>query len=808
MTFRTTARATLATAAVIVCGAAAVYGYSTYARWGSSSVVFYVNPQNTDMSMEAAEAALQAGASAWSSQSRASIALSYGGRVNDTTTAYDGRNVVIFRNATSGSALASTYSWWSGGTLTDSDIVVWDAAATFFGGSSGCGGYNGAYLEDIAAHEFGHLLGLNHSSVADATMYAGYGYCSQSYRTLAADDITGIEALYPPTSQPKNSAPVVSITAPASGSSFVQGTATAFSGWASDTEDGTLTSSLTWTSSIDGSIGNGGSFSRVLSAGTHTITATVRDSGGLAASRSITVAIAQPTYTGPAASAAFVGTDLSTAGSWKGVYGRDGHSLAGSSSSLPAYALVQYALPQWTWAASTGDARALQKVSGTDRIAAAWYGATTTVQVSLTDGVTHQLALYLLDWDSAGRRQTVEIFDTATNAVLDTRTVTGFTNGQYLVWNLTGRTTIRITGLSGPNAVHSALFFDPIGSPPAPAVSSPSAGTSAAATFVGTDTTTRGNWKGTYGNAGYALAGDGSSMPGFASIQQQGTAAWTWVPSTTDSRALQKAAALDRVAAAWYGSAFDVNLALTDGLPHRLAVYVVDWDGAGRTQSIQVLDASSGTVLDSRTASGFSGGQYFVWNLTGRVTLRFRGVSGPNAVYSALFFDPATSSAGAAATFVGTDTNTRGDWKGIFGTGGYMLAGDGISLPSYAVVQQQSSSAWTWAASTADGRALRKVALPDRIAAAWYAASGDIQLNLVDGLTHQVALYLLDWDGGGRVQSVQVLDAATGAVLDTRTASDFTFGHYLIWNMRGRVTIRVARVSGVNAVYSAIFFDR
>jgi hypothetical protein len=91
-----------------------------------------------------------------------------------------------------------------------------------------------------------------------------------------------------------NTAPSVSITSPADGASFPSGTSISFSGSASDPEDGDLTGSLVWTSSLVGQIGTGGSFSAVLSDGTHTITASATDSGGLNSSASITVVV-QPT---------------------------------------------------------------------------------------------------------------------------------------------------------------------------------------------------------------------------------------------------------------------------------------------------------------------------------------------------------------------------------------------------------------------------------------------------------------------------------------------------------------------------------
>jgi carboxypeptidase T len=89
-----------------------------------------------------------------------------------------------------------------------------------------------------------------------------------------------------------NTAPAVTITAPANGASFAAGTAVTFSGTASDAQDGNLSSSLAWTSSLAGTIGSGASFSTsALSAGTHTITAAVTDSGGLSGAAPISVTI-------------------------------------------------------------------------------------------------------------------------------------------------------------------------------------------------------------------------------------------------------------------------------------------------------------------------------------------------------------------------------------------------------------------------------------------------------------------------------------------------------------------------------------
>jgi hypothetical protein len=77
-----------------------------------------------------------------------------------------------------------------------------------------------------------------------------------------------------------NSPPVVAISAPADGAISTETDSVTFTGSATDTEEGDLSSSLAWTSSLDGAIGSGASFSlTTLSPGTHLITASLSDGG-------------------------------------------------------------------------------------------------------------------------------------------------------------------------------------------------------------------------------------------------------------------------------------------------------------------------------------------------------------------------------------------------------------------------------------------------------------------------------------------------------------------------------------------------
>jgi hypothetical protein len=52
---------------------------------------------------------------------------------------------------------------------------------------------SGTDLVTVAAHEFGHALGLAHSTTQGALMYAYYG---GPHRNLEADDIAGIQSIY------------------------------------------------------------------------------------------------------------------------------------------------------------------------------------------------------------------------------------------------------------------------------------------------------------------------------------------------------------------------------------------------------------------------------------------------------------------------------------------------------------------------------------------------------------------------------------------------------------------------------------
>jgi len=496
--------------------------------------------------------------------------------------------------------------------------------------------------------------------------------------------------------------------------------------------------------------------------------------------------------------ASFLRSDTTTQGNWHGAYGADGYSVADDSQNLPSYSTFALQNQQdYTWVPNTADPRALQTGSGSGRIAATWYNSSSfSLDVNFTDGNTHQLALYAVDWDSQGRSETVQILDATTAAVLDTRSISSFTGGAYLVWNISGHVTISVTQNSGPNAVISGVFFGG------------SSTITSSASFLRSDATTQGNWHGAYGADGYSVANDSQSLPSYGSFAVAGEENYTWDADPADPRALQTGSGSGRIAATWYNTAtfsFDVNF--TDGNTHQVALYAVDWDSQGRSETIQVQDAATEALLDTRVVSAFTNGAYLVWNISGHVTISVIGTAGPNAVISGVFFGGSTTIS-STAVFVNSDAATQGNWQGTYGADGYSVASSTQSLPAYASFAPQNQANWTWDANPTDPRALETGIGSARIAATWYNnPSFNFDVNFTDGNAHQLSLYAVDYDSQGRAESVQILDAATEALLDTETLPAFTSGVYLAWNISGHVKINVIGTSGPNAVISGAFFD-
>ncbi len=162
----------------------------------------------------------------------------------------------------------------------------------------------------------------------------------------------------------------------------------------------------------------------------------------------------------------------------------------------------------------------------------------------------------------------------------------------------------------------------------------------------------------------------------------------------------------------------------------------------------------------------------------------------------------------ASVDFMSKNITARGDWWRVSGSEGYVFAQGVSSLPAYCPnFNLQNNSNSTWSSSTPDPRALLKPDGSGRFAACWYGSAFDIKLGVAGEEPRPVTVSCLDWDGKGtRGQRFDVVDAATGLVLDSRATGPFQDGQYLTWSIQGDVILRVTRTAGSNAVVAGVFF--
>jgi hypothetical protein len=181
------------------------------------------------------------------------------------------------------------------------------------------------------------------------------------------------------------------------------------------------------------------------------------------------------------------------------------------------------------------------------------------------------------------------------------------------------------------------------------------------------------------------------------------------------------------------------------------------------------------------------------------------GASGYSAEASAMTA-PLPNTA-ATARFVGTDATTKGSWAGLYGRNGYHMPARS-SDPAYSRPGFIGASSWTWEEPSDDPRALQDAETGERSAGCWFAENSfTIELNVSDLQDHRVGVYFLDWDSTERTQTVEILDAASGAVLSSQSVSNFSQGTYLFWEIKGNAAIRISKAGGANAVLSGLFFD-
>lgn len=166
------------------------------------------------------------------------------------------------------------------------------------------------------------------------------------------------------------------------------------------------------------------------------------------------------------------------------------------------------------------------------------------------------------------------------------------------------------------------------------------------ATLSGTDTNTLGNWSSTYGTVGSYIPNGPSVTPSDGSTFNPGAAAsYTWGTNVASTSALKTGSATD-IASCWYNNlgtslpSLSFDVVVPAGQSQTVALYLLDYDKQGRSESVQVTDASNNSLgpLIAVSGNNFANGEYLIWTISGEVHINITLVTGPNAVASGIFF--------------------------------------------------------------------------------------------------------------------------------------------------------------------------
>jgi hypothetical protein len=138
---------------------------------------------------------------AWNAPNCSGIKLIYGGQVDHTAElSAERRNTVRF-NVDQWRGSATTFATTivnynpNTGVISEADIVVNDQFYKYT--AQPTPGVGEADLQNTLTHEVGHLLGMAHSDVSEATMFGSADLSETKKRSLHRDDIDGLCAHYP-----------------------------------------------------------------------------------------------------------------------------------------------------------------------------------------------------------------------------------------------------------------------------------------------------------------------------------------------------------------------------------------------------------------------------------------------------------------------------------------------------------------------------------------------------------------------------------------------------------------------------------
>jgi hypothetical protein len=352
--------------------------------------------------------------------------------------------------------------------------------------------------------------------------------------------------------------------------------------------------------------------------------------------------------------------------------------------------------------------------------------------------------------------------------------------------------------------------------------------------FARKDTIHSGDWKNLYGTDGYSIAGVGPKLPAYAKVSHSSDKPQIAKENCDWPNALQRPdSTTSRIAAHYQAKSLSVDVTVDGDAARPVTLYLCDYDKSGRSVTVKAFNPDTGTWLDTQVVVDFQNGVYLHYHVKGRIKFQLAGNNPKGAVLSGVFFGYENS-----VSFVGKDEKTSGNWKGVYGTDGYCLAGYPSKIPSYAearfldygdILEFQYAS-WPKGAapvtatsafftSSPGDNALQK---PDsdagrvaRAVASLHTPYSQCHSGIVADVVvndHQpksVALYFADFKGAKLSMTVEAQDGETDEVLNSQNLSEFHNGAYLRYTVKGHVKFRIKDNTPEDSgtVISGIFFD-